>query len=192
MPCIYAVRCNFARPDLEGAWNEWYSGPKLQQMVAKPLFLSGQRFESAGLDRRRKYLALWVVDSPAAFETPEYRSDWGFFEWQPHIRDWSRDLYAAPHDATARFAADDATSLYLASFDGQPPAAAVALRARAAPLRPGVAWLEAIGLDKRSPILGLERIPRGAHPSALAIEGMQETVFDPISPCVRSELRRRG
>lgn len=190
MACIYAVRCNFARADLEQAWNDWYSGAKLRQMIAKPLFLSGQRFRASGLDRRRKYLALWVVESPAAFETVEYTGDWGFFEWQPHIRDWSRDLYAAPDgDMTARFAADDATSLYLAAFENKSPAEAETLRSRVARQRPGAVWMEAIGLDKHSPILGLERVPRGARPAALGVDGVQETVFDPISPCARAERR---
>jgi hypothetical protein len=67
MSCVYAVRCNFGRPDLEQAWNDWYSGPKLKQMLAKPLFLSGQRFKATRLDRRRQYLALWIVESPEAF-----------------------------------------------------------------------------------------------------------------------------
>jgi hypothetical protein len=192
MPCLYAVRCNFARADLEEAWNDWYSGPKLRQMIAKPLFLSGQRFAASGLDRRRKYLALWVVESPAAFATPEYTGDWGFFEWQPHIRDWSRDLYAAPDDASTRFAADGTTSLHLVSFDGQPPAAAAALRQRVAGRRPGVTWLEAVGLDRHSPILGLARLPRGALPAALGIDGVQETVFDPISSCARAATAQAG
>src|ERR1700733_14505703 len=67
---VYAVRCNFARPDLEAAWNQWYSGPKLDEMLAKPLFLSVQRFAATSLDQSRRYLALWLVASPDAFTTP--------------------------------------------------------------------------------------------------------------------------
>jgi hypothetical protein len=187
MACVYAVRCNFARADLEAAWNDWYSGPKLRQMLEKPLFLSGQRFAAAALDVRRRYLALWIVESPEAFKTKEYTSDWGFFEWQPYIADWSRDLYQAPDgDMTARFAADDATALYLVSFDGATPEAAEALCARIASARPGVTWMHAIGLDKHSPILGLQRLPRGTVPAPLAVPGVHETMFEPISICARA------
>jgi hypothetical protein len=194
MACVYIVRCNFARPDLEPAWNAWYGGPKLGQMLAKPLFISMQRFRASRLDTRRRYLALWVVESPDAFTTPEYLNDWGFAEWRPHIRDWSRDLYAAPDglrpaDVTDRFAADDTASLYVAAFDGVRPAEARALRDRAAAQRPGAVWLEAIGLDRHSPVIGLARLPRGAALRPLTIEGMQETLFEPISACARAEGR---
>jgi hypothetical protein len=193
MTCVYAVRCNFARPDLEAAWNAWYSGPKLAQMLTKPLFLSGQRFKASRLNCCRQYLALWIVESPAAFETREYREDWGFFEWQPHILDWSRDLYQAPAvDMTAGFAIDGTHALYLAAFEDQSPEAAERLRRQAAPRRPGVTWMTAIGLDKHSPIIGLERLPRGARPSSLGIEGVQETLFEPISACALGNAQRPG
>src|SRR5712692_10411375 len=96
MSYVYAVRCNFSRPDLEQAWHAWYSGPKLVEMMTHPLFLSGQRYRASGLDQRVIYLAAWVVESPAAFETPQYRASWGFADWAPHITDWSRDLFRVP------------------------------------------------------------------------------------------------
>ena len=96
MSFVYAVRCNFSRPDLEDRWNAWYGGAKLAEMVTQPLFLSGQRYRAAGLDQTIKYLALWVVESPDAFTTPVYKKNWGFAEWVPHITDWSRNLYRGP------------------------------------------------------------------------------------------------
>ena len=62
-------------------------------MMTHPLFLSGQRYRASGLDQRVIYLAAWVVESPAAFETPQYRASWGFADWAPHITDWSRNLF---------------------------------------------------------------------------------------------------
>jgi hypothetical protein len=180
---VYAVRCNFALPEREAAWNEWYSGPKLREMLEKPLFLSVQRFAAVALDRRRKYLALWLVASPDAFTTPEYRADWGFFEWTRHITDWSRDLYASP------FAADDPVfvigpdeALYIAAFDGMSEAAARQRRDAVAQRLPGVAWLEAVALDRHAPILGLRKIARRPPPAPLAdAPELRETVFAPIS-----------
>lgn len=187
MAFVYVVRCNFARPELEEAWNAWYSGPKLKQMLAKPLFLSGQRFVAFGLDLRRRYLALWCVASPQAFTTPEYRSDWGFFEWTPHIIDWSRDLYALPEGTDpGTLAVDAGGALYLASFEDMSESAAEEAVQQAAPQRPGVAWLNAVGLDRHSPRIGLRRLAdlSWTLPPVTAVEGMRETIFTPISPCM--------
>ena len=49
MSDVYAVRCNFSRPDLEERWHAWYSGPKLAEMMTHPFFLSGQRYRAAGV-----------------------------------------------------------------------------------------------------------------------------------------------
>src|SRR5207247_2394182 len=78
MSHVYAVRCNFSRPDLEQAWHAWYSGPKLAEMMTHPLFLSGERYRASGLDQRVIYLDAWVVESPAAFETRQHRASCGF------------------------------------------------------------------------------------------------------------------
>jgi hypothetical protein len=161
MPCLYIVRCNFARQDLEAAWNGWYDGVKLDQMLAKPMFLSGQRFRAVALNTYRKYLALWVVDSAAAFETPEYKADWGFAEWAEHITDWTRDLYHAPGRDFA-VAADE--TLYVASSNR---------------IQPGATWMECIGLDRSAHFLALKRLKRGETPPS--IPGVGATVFAPIT-----------
>jgi len=185
MSLLYAVRCNFARQDLETAWNDWYNGPKLKQMLAKPLFLSGQRFAAVDLDVGRKYLALWTVESDQAFSTPEYRSDWGFFEWAPHITDWNRDLYGIEKgEIRNMIAVPPQAALYLVSFDDLSVEEAETKRARFAPFRPQVHWFNAVGLDKRSPILGLYVAPSREWRPAPAehVEGVRETMYHPICP----------
>jgi hypothetical protein len=162
MPCLYIVRCNFVRQDLEAAWNGWYDEVKLDQMLAKPLFLSGQRFRAVGLNKGRKYLALWVVESAAAFETKEYKADWGFAEWADHIADWTRDLYHAPE---RDFAVAPDELLYVASSNR---------------MQPGATWMECIGLDRSARFLHLKRLRRGEAPPA--IPGVNATVFAPIAP----------
>ena len=63
MAFVYIVRCNFNEPAQEQAWNTWYSGPKIAQMLRKPHFRTCQRFKrDAG--RGRDYLALWTLQSP--------------------------------------------------------------------------------------------------------------------------------
>ncbi len=188
MSHVYCVRCNFSEPDREAAWNAWYSGPKLAQMVAKPLFLSGQRFRACALDCRRVYLALWIVESPEAFQTREYTTDWGFFEWAPHITDWSRDLYGPLEgDLVDRFATAPAQRLHVISFDGIAMEDAEALRNRIAPAFPGMVWTKASGLDGHSPVMGLERLEPGVAPAAVLRDaGVRQSLFEPISPCQRA------
>jgi len=181
---VYLVRCNFADTAREAEWNAWYSGPKLDEMLRKPHFLSVQRFAAAALDVRRKYLALWVVATPDAFTTPEYRADWGFQVWTPQIRDWSRDLYRSPLEASdPLFAIGPDDALYLASFEGMDAAAAERALAGVCDRLPGVAWHEAVGLDRHAPIVGLRKIGRSERLRPLAdAPGLVETVFQPITP----------
>ena len=82
MTFVYVVRCNFTEPAKEAAWNAWYSGPKIAQMLAQPYFLTCQRFRRAA-GTGRDYLALWTLQSPQALETAQYQSQWGFSEWTP-------------------------------------------------------------------------------------------------------------
>lgn len=184
MSCfVYMVRCNFARPELEDRWNDWYSGPKLEEMLRKPHFLAVQRFTAAALDTRRKYLALWLVASPAAFTSEEYRADWGFFEWTSHIRDWSRDLYRTELAATdPLFDIGPGEALHCAAFDGIADEAARSALARVRNLRPGMVWLGAVGLDRQAPIVGLRKIAAAEPVVPLADPAAPvETVYAPLT-----------
>jgi len=117
MPYLYLVRCNFTRPDLEQSWNDWYSGEKIGQLLAKPMFRAVQRFRRAA-GTGRSYLAVWQVVSPDAFKTREYAADWGFAEWLPYIVDWSRDLFDATRAPDGAFAVPPDGALQVISFDG--------------------------------------------------------------------------
>ena len=184
MSFVYIVRSNFTRPDLEERWNAWYSGPKLTEMVTHPLFLSGQRYRAAGLDESILYLAVWVVESPEAFQTPEYRSTWGFVEWTPHIADWSRNLYRGPaEDVSDTLDVPPDGALYMAAFDGVPEMETASRLALVQAERPDVLWLPVAGLDRSCPAIGLQRLdgdsPKPLSP-ALAV-GVRETTYRPIT-----------
>jgi hypothetical protein len=181
MVFVYIVRCNFADREKEQAWNAWYSGGKIEQMLAKPYFLSCQRFRlMAGSGRN--YLALWTVQSPEAFRTAEYTSDWGFFEWACHVTDWSRELFDGGPCSERVFAVPPAGALRTLSFDGMSEGAAQATRAGIAPSVPEVMWLPAAGLDRRSPMIGLQPVAEVSSVSnsdrALPIE---QAIYWPIS-----------
>ncbi len=142
MVFVYIVRCNFADREKEQAWNEWYSGRKIEQMLAKPYFRSCQRFRLRS-GNGRCYLALWAVQSPEAFRTKEYTADWGFFEWAPYVTDWSRELFDAGPRSERAFAVPPAGALRTLSFDGMSEDDAQAARATIARTEPEMMWLPA-------------------------------------------------
>jgi len=178
----YIVRCNFSDPAKEQAWNDWYSGPKIGQMLAKPHFCSSQRFRrSAG--EGRNYLALWILYSPQAFKTTEYTSDWGFFEWRPYIIDWSRDLFAGAELTPDSFAVAPQGALHVVAFDGMSPDDTERARKAYAFIHPKMVWLPIAGLDQHTHCIGVEALsdlPRSWRASN-AFPGVHEALYLPIS-----------
>jgi hypothetical protein len=181
MVFVYIVRCNFADREKEQAWNAWYSGRKIEQMLAKPYFRSCQRFRlMAG--NGRNYLALWTVQSPAAFRTAEYASDWGFSEWTGQVTDWSRELFDGGPRPERAFAVPPAGALRTLSFDGMSEGAAQAARAGIAPSEPDMMWLPAAGLDCRGPLIGLQPLAEASSgPSCDQALPLAQAIYRPIS-----------
>lgn len=184
----YIVRCNFSDPAKEQAWNDWYSGPKIGQMLAKPYFLSGQRFRrSAG--NGRNYLALWILESPQAFKTIEYTSDWGFFEWRPYIIDWSRDLFAGAEITPDGFAVAAQGALHVVSFDNMSKDDTERAQKAYAFIHPKMVWLTIAGLDQHTHCIGVEALPElpRSWRASNAFPGVQETLYLPISDFHRTQ-----
>jgi len=191
MALAYIVRCNFSRKDLEAGWNAWYSGPKLKQMLDKPCFLSVQRFHrSAGSGRN--YVAFWILESAQAFETPEYKNDWGFFEWRPHIIDWSRDLFAPLSGDVASPVVGPDQGLRLISFEGLDADAAAAAQAQVDARVPGIAWMRSVGLDRHTPLFGHAVVAADAAFTPLDVAGVTDGLYRPISDCVHTDRARAG
>jgi hypothetical protein len=167
MAFCYIVRCGFTEPSREQAWNAWYSGPKIEQMLAQPHFLTCQRFRLAA-GRGRGYLTLWTVDSPQALATPQYTAQWGFAEWAPYVADWSRDLFDGGAASEQAFAVDQEGALAVVSFDRMSPEDADTARAALARTEPEMVWLPVIGLDRHTPLIGLRPVGdlASAHPAA--------------------------
>jgi len=181
MPVIYIVRCNFLDPEKEAAWNAWYGGPKIAQMLAQPYFLSCQRFKrAAGVGR--DYLALWTLQSPEALATPEYKAQWGFSEWTPLIADWSRDLFDVGRLPAAIFAVTQSGVLQVISFDGMTLEEAMTART-ALDIPRGMMWFPAIGLDRHTPLIGLRPLAKGMSltPSPVTAAEAQQAIYRPIS-----------
>lgn len=188
----YIVRCNFSDPIKEKAWNDWYSGPKIGQMLSKPHFRSSQRFRRSN-GTGRNYLALWIIETPEAFKTHEYTSDWGFFEWKPYIIDWSRDLFSGSHVADDSFAVPPQEALHVVSFDAMSEEAASQAQKAFAFINPKMTWLTIAGLDRHTEIIGLQpinQLPSAWRPSD-AVAGAQEAIYLPISDFHRSSDFRK-
>lgn len=186
MALVYIVRCNFTEPAKEQAWNDWYSGPKIAQMLAKPHFRTCQRFRRTS-GTGRNYLALWTLQSPDAFTTAEYRADWGFFDWSPYIVDWSRDLFDGGDSPGVVFAVPPGGSLLVTSFDGMSQDQADVARGAIEPATPAMMWLPVVGLDRHSPAIGLCPVPQAPHapmrdnaPRGVGPRGAQEAIYQPI------------
>jgi len=189
MPFVYIVRCNFTEPTKEAAWNAWYSGPKIADMLAKPHFRTCQRFRRAS-GAGRDYLALWTVQSPDAFATAEYKSDWGFSEWTPDIADWSRDLFDARPAVEDAFAVAATGALQVTSFDGMSVDEALAARAMLASPA-DVIWLPVIGLDRHTPLIGLallSDLSASRLPDSNSPPHVQRAIYRPISEFHRTAL----
>jgi hypothetical protein len=185
MPFLYIVRCNFTRPDLEASWNAWYGGPKIAQLLSKPMFRAAQRFRRID-GRGRDYIALWQVSSPDALTTPEYKADWGFAEWHPHITDWSRDLFdGGSADVTALAVPPDG-ALGVIAFDGMTAEDADAARAALADAQ--MSWCPCVGLDQHSPAIGLRRFDDAAAAQAAMNfpAGVQAAVYRPLGEFART------
>lgn len=178
MTLAYVVRCNFNEPEKEKAWNDWYSGPKLKQMLAKPYFLTTRRYyRVAGTGRN--YVAFWTLASSQAFETTEYKSDWGFFEWRPFIIDWSRDLFEAEKGDVDAPQVGDNGFLRLVSFEGLSKVDAEAKKAEVDRKKPGTVWLLSAGLDRHTPWLGVS--VETSSDVGPAPAGVYEATYRPIS-----------
>jgi len=184
MSCLYIVRCDFTHNDLEGSWNDWYNGPKVQQLLGKPMFRAVQRFQlHAGSGR--KYIALWQVASADAFKTPQYASDWGFFEWERHVTNWSRDLFDAGDTPEAALAVPMHGFLQVLAFDGLDAGEAEAGRTALAQVSE-LMWFKSAGLDRHTPIIGLRRM-RDAIDNTIALPaGVQAGIYRPICAFTRA------
>ncbi|MGN6773477.1 MAG: hypothetical protein ACTHJQ_27065 [Rhizobiaceae bacterium] len=84
---IHIVRLNID-PICEKEFNEWYDNRHLPDILSCPGWLSGRRFRALG--EGPKYAAIYQVAGEWAFATPEYKEVAGFFEFTPHVRDFSR------------------------------------------------------------------------------------------------------
>jgi hypothetical protein len=89
-PAIGVTRASVAA-DHDDEFNRWYEDRHLPQTISCPGFRAGTRYvTSDGLEK--SYLALYVIDSEDAFETPELAAIRGFEHLTPHVT-YDRRIY---------------------------------------------------------------------------------------------------
>lgn len=92
---LYMVECDFDDPAQEDAWNVWYSGEKLDDLLSNPGFTATQRFQAV-TNREAEYLAVHSIQSSDVFTNPAYKATGGgkFGDWDPALMtNWSRRLF---------------------------------------------------------------------------------------------------
>lgn len=92
---LYMVECRFNDASREPAWNHWYGGERLGELLAVPGFLTSQRFIAATRPSNY-YLTVHSIHSMAVFQCPEYRAMGGgaFKGYQGCITDWVRRFFS--------------------------------------------------------------------------------------------------
>lgn len=80
MPPVLLVVDSRIDPAVEEAWNAWYDGVHLPEVLACPHFEAGARYVSEA-DGERAYLAVYSLSTAAALDTPEFAGarGWGAF-----------------------------------------------------------------------------------------------------------------
>lgn len=77
-------------PEYEAEFNDWYNREHLPQLGAVPGVLTARRFQAAGQDVDRKYLALYHLTSPAVARSDAWakaaNTPWTA-KMRPHFRD---------------------------------------------------------------------------------------------------------
>ena len=90
---IYMVEMDFPHPERLAEWHAWYLA-HIRVLLTVPGFRASQRFQAITATPS-PYLALHEVDSPALFESAEYRARGGpasTGEWRGLQTNWHRNL----------------------------------------------------------------------------------------------------
>lgn len=100
--CI--VRVDFTEPGLEEEFNDWYTNEHIPELLRRPGIYHAWRLSvepaiaSIG-ESGPKYLAVWEIEDPSAFDTEAFKRPpkWGG-RWQPYIANWTRVFYRVQAD----------------------------------------------------------------------------------------------
>jgi len=166
---IYIVECAFTDPARENAWNDYYSGEKLEALLALPGFRASQRFRAI-TEIAAPYLAVHSIRDAAVLDQAIYRDVGGgtFSGWDDLVTNWDRNLFSGMEAAPE---VDNNECLVM--LDDPEAAQAV----------PGIdfAWLDIAGLDRTTQRRGLAIIGRATGEGLARDKADILRVFAPIT-----------
>jgi hypothetical protein len=175
---IYMVECSFTDPQCEQEWSNYYSGPKLDQVLSVPGFKTSQRFKAVD-DKPCPYLAMHTVTSLSVLEGQNYKGGGGgsFGPWQSFITDWRRSFYSQSDEAPdiplgSHFAVTDLTPTEVQALDLP------------------FLWLRAAGLEA-TPQRGLARLTNDQTKALIANTPSGLRIYTPLM-ARRSELPNKA
>ena len=180
---LYMVACDFADPAQEDAWNHWYSGEKLDDLLSNPGFLATQRFKAVK-PQKAAYLAVHSIRSGEVFTNPAYKATGGgrFGDWDPALMtNWSRRLFDGIAESPP--VGKEELLLIVDREDAAPQGIAVTWLA-------GVEWStisqykNAVALDASIPKRGIAVVPKTKSSELAKLHGV--SLFAPIT-----ELKRK-
>ena len=166
---IYTVECAFTDAAREAEWNRHYSGEKLDNLLRLPGWLTSQRFR-AMTPMASPYFAMHTLRDQGVLGR-QYASVGGgvFGGWEGYITNWHRNLFRGIDEAP----------------EVEQGSCLLVLEDRAAAGRfPDIdfAWMEACGLDRSSPRLGIAIASRAAGERFAAAHSGMLRVYEPIMP----------
>jgi hypothetical protein len=164
---IYTVECAFTDPAREAEWNLHYSGEKLDNLLRLPGWLTSQRFRAI-TPMAAPYFAMHTLRDEGVLGR-QYKSVGGgvFGGWEGCIANWRRNLFAGIDEAP----------------EVEPGSCLLVLEDRAAVDRlSGItfAWMEACGLDRSVPRLGIAVAERAVGDGLAAAHSEILRVYEPI------------
>jgi hypothetical protein len=166
---LYMVELDFADPAQSSEWNAWYS-THLVKLLDMPGFRTAQRFRAV-TPCDSPFLALYQVDSPAVFTSPEYLARGGPRSpgsWAKLMINWHRNLFAGVDSAP-----DLGVHQQLVVVDRE--------SADSPPLPEGLRCLESVGLDRSVVERGIAVCDPESARRLWSIAGTTHTrIFEPM------------
>lgn len=164
---IYTVECAFTDPAREAEWNRHYSGEKLDNLLRLPGWLTSQRFRAI-TPMAAPYFAMHTLRDEDVLGR-QYKSVGGgvFGGWEGCITNWHRNLFAGIDEAP----------------EAGPDSCLLVLEDRAAAERfpdHAFAWMEACGLDRSVPRLGIAIAGRAVGGRLAAAPSGTLRLYEPI------------
>lgn len=87
---LYIVRSQFAEPTLENAWNEWYTGIHIPEMLSVPGIVTATRYRELAV--QHQYVAMYEIEDLTVFSHDRYLEIAGWHDWLPYLSNWTKSI----------------------------------------------------------------------------------------------------